>query len=510
MEDIFNQSYTDADLLAEEFLIAGHVRDPSETLWRDDGEIHPALQRHLLRESFEQGDFTLRFWRGDFYKWEDGSYFRVCDTEMKCMVTAFLHSHNEDARTYRDYAERFVSITTAKIQNILVCLTGTQGVHIPERCSLNSWLGEPPDGATQTLSFNNGLLIMDGKSGKRKLLDQTPRYFSLMKLPYDYDPQADCPGWRRFLTQVMEGDGERIELLSQWAGYLLTPNSVRQKFLLIEGDGRNGKTVFSSILERMVGLDNVSHVPLCQFSNQFALSATLGKVLNSSSESSGVLDKFAETTLKSYTSGDRMMFQRKYKDSVHEFPTAKIMISTNQLPQFTDKSSGIWRRLLYVPFEKTIAEHLQNPNLIEELSTELSGIFNWALEGLRSLTQAGRFTVPRKCKDAVDEYRRDVNPARAFLLDNYAAGFDYGGLPAQEVYNCYVNYCRDNGFRPMNSSNFGKEVKRTMPSVTKVRRRIGARQVQMYCGMAVKEESEVAHNYGNVQSEFQQNMYRPQ
>jgi hypothetical protein len=52
----------------------------------------------------------------------------------------------------------------------------------------------------------------------------------------------------------------------------------------------------------------------------------------------------------------------------------------------------------------------------------------------------------------------------------------------------------------MNSNNFGKEIKRTMPSVRKDRKRIGGRQVLIYSGMAAKEESEVAHNYANIQS----------
>ena len=160
-----------------------------------------------------------------------------------------------------------------------------------------------------------------------------------------------------------------------------------------------------------------------------------------------------------------------------------------------------------MPFERSFPEHLQNPHLADELSTELSGIFNWAFEGLKSLMQAGRFITPKKCSKAIEQYRRDVNPARAFLLDNYAAGFNDGGLPAQEVYACYVRYCQANGFRPMNSSNFGKEVKRTLPSVWRERIRYGGRVVSMYSGMAVKEDSEVAHKYGNIQSELNQNLF---
>jgi phage/plasmid-associated DNA primase len=100
--------------------------------------------------------------------------------------------------------------------------------------------------------------------------------------------------------------------------------------------------------------------------------------------------------------------------------------------------------------------------------------------------------MPQKCKDAIDEYRRDVNPARAFLLANYVAGLDYAGLPTQEVHNSYVLWCGRNGYRPMNAANFGKEVKRTLPGIRNERKRDRGRRVTVYQGMAVKEDSEVA------------------
>ncbi|MBN2315441.1 MAG: hypothetical protein JXM79_16040 [Sedimentisphaerales bacterium] len=221
----------------------------------------------------------------------------------------------------------------------------------------------------------------------------------------------------------------------------------------------------------------------------------------STSESCHGLDEMAETMLKSYTAGDRIKFQRKFREPVDAVPTAKIMISTNQLPQFADKSYGIWRRLLFVPFEKTIDESRQNPNLIEALGAELPGVFNWALAGLKSLEKAGRFTMPQRCRDAVADYRRDVNPARAFLLDNYVASLDYDGLPTQEVYESYVRWCGRNGYRPMNAANFGKEVKRTLNGVKQERIRDRGRRIRMYQGMAVKEGSEVATEpYETVQA----------
>ncbi|MHC4748534.1 MAG: phage/plasmid primase, P4 family [Planctomycetota bacterium] len=333
MSGKMDKFYPDADRLAEEFLMVGFIRDSADSECHDTEDMHPELLRHLRAESFERGDFTLRYWRGDFYKWQAGRYSRVSDNEMNTRITTFLQHRNRQARTFSEFAEQYVSITYPRIKNIQLCIAATEGVHIPEDRPVNTWADGREQKGIRTIAFNNGLLMTDETDYGPTFINHRPGYFTLNKLPYDYNPQTDCPAWRDFLADVMEGDTERIRLLSQWAGYLLSPTSKQQRFLLIAGEGQNGKTVFTTLLEKMVGVENVSHIPLSQFSNRFALTSTLGKVLNSTSESSHGLDELAETMLKSFTSGDRMTFDRKFREPVHEVPTAKIMISTNQLPQ---------------------------------------------------------------------------------------------------------------------------------------------------------------------------------
>ena len=151
------------------------------------------------------------------------------------------------------------------------------GVHIPETLELNSWVDGLDRGPV--MAFYNGLLYMEpvGEHGLPNLGRHTSGYFSLTKLPYDYDPNAECPKWCDFLYDVMDGDAERVALLKEWADYLLSSSTAQKKFLLIAGDGQNGKTVFTTILEKMVGEDNICYVQLLQFCNQFALAPTLSK-----------------------------------------------------------------------------------------------------------------------------------------------------------------------------------------------------------------------------------------
>ena len=61
-----------------------------------------------------------------------------------------------------------------------------------------------------------------------------------------------------------------------------------------------------------------------------------------------------------------------------------------------------------------------------------------------------------------------------------------------EVYQAYVRWCENNGYRSMNHSNFGKEVKRTFTSIQKGQRRERNRRILVYQGLSVKEGSEVA------------------
>jgi hypothetical protein len=47
-------------------------------------------------------------------------------------------------------------------------------------------------------------------------------------------------------------------------------------------------------------------------------------------------------------------------------------------------------------------------------------------------------------------------------------------------------------YHPLNASNFGKEIKRAFPKVKRQQRRVGRSFERVYCGLVVREGSEVA------------------
>jgi len=444
-----------------------------------DYNFDPEPDEVPSKQSLSKGRYTLASWRNDFYQWIAGRWERVTDAEIDLRIAKHLQVHNEGMSVLMGETPK-VTISRNLIANIRMNLAAR--VLRPEIRSLNVWDNVTQD-ASITLSMTNGLLVIR-RDGRAELISHSPDYFTVVRLPYDYDPAAECALWHGFLRDVMLKRADYILLLQQWLGYLLRPDLRLQKFLLLVGEGANGKTVFSEVVQALLGIENCSQVPISRFGNPFTLINTLGKMLNVTTEGVGLIEEVAETTLKAFTDGSRMTFERKFKDPVSDTPTAKVMICTNDLPRFGDKSQAIWRRILLVPFDKTVAEEQQIDTLANDLKKELPGLLNWAIEGLINLNAAGRFTVPENSKSMLEQYRQDSNPARAFLLENYAPANNEEYIGCKALYDEYKRWCDQGNYRPLGDRMFGKEVRRAFPNIKRRRPGSGNTRDWMYEGLA--------------------------
>jgi len=436
------------------------------------------------KESKGESIRTLRSWKDDYYAYEDDFYHRLDDSKIKGQIAEFLHLLK-------------LPCTVTAVSAIIMCLQ--HQTRVRDDVTLNSWL-DGVDGA-RVFSVANGNISFsddDEKTGKPRLLPHTPWYFTLSKVDYDYDPAATCPLWESFLHDALYPNTEYILLLQQWLGYLFRPDLNEQKFLLCYGEGANGKSVFFNVTESLVGKRNCSHLGLYGFNpqfSQFALYSTLGKTVNMSHESSHIITEESEAILKSYVSGDDMQFERKHRDPITAKPTAKIMIATNDLPRFHDKSNAIWRRILPLPFLKEVKVEHQIKDLADKLKKELPGILNWALEGMSELNKIGGFIEPEASKRIREEYRKDSDPARTFLLECCEWTENGYSTPFDELYSIYFQWCKNNGCQPMNNRFFGRSVHRVYPKAKRKRNGGRGNQAYVYDGLVVHENDNLM-DYG--------------
>jgi putative DNA primase/helicase len=140
---------------------------------------------------------------------------------------------------------------------------------------------------------------------------------------------------------------------------------------------------------------------------------------------------------------------------------AKLIFNCNELPKDTEHTNAYFRRFLIVGFDETIPEEKQDKELhVKIIENELSGVFNWVLEGLNRLLDQKKFT---KC-DAIDnarlEYEKMTDSVMLFIEEEeYKKSFEYYIL-IKNLYPDYKKFCLDNGFRPLNVSNFIKRLQK--------------------------------------------------
>ena len=443
---------------------------------------HAPTDPHQLAARFRKllfndphGHPALRFWRDEFWRYRDGRYRQISDAELKAKITSFIKDEFRRTKAANRGGE-ILQVNTGLVANVKLALMGD--LLVESHLDQPIWLGSGGDSGPY-FSFTNGRVGIEGlvNGDRRDIMPHCSYWFSQTAFPYDYDTAAMCPRWVAFLKEVLEDDDERIALIQQWFGYCLTPDTSQQRFVVIVGEGANGKSVMLDVLAALLGPDNVSHVRVELFAQRFQLTMTLGKLANISYDT-GEIDESAEATIKEFTGGDRMYFDRKGVPGVTASPTARLILATNHDPRFADRSIGIWRRMIVIPFRVTIEQDRQDPDLASKLKAELPGIFNWAVEGLRELRRRHQFVVPSICHEAWEEFKRESNPAREFLMDSYISGS--GSCGCTDIYDEYRAWSKERGFTSLDAMNFGKELSKVFPNVERKRDSAGERRYRYH------------------------------
>jgi P4 family phage/plasmid primase-like protien len=299
---------------------------------------------------------------------------------------------------------------------------------------------------------------------------------------------------------ALEDDQQRIDLLQEWMGYLIYPGNPFQKFLAFEGDGGNGKSAFLAVITALLGFQNCSYVPMEMFGDRFAKTATIGKLVNISSDV-GHLERTEEGLLKSFVGGDTIFFDRKNREPLSMVPTAKLLMAWNQRPQISDRSNGVWRRLVLIPWLYTIPEEKIVRGMDQwdywAQSGEMPGIFLWALQGLLRLMQNGRFTQSDKSREASEAYQIEQNSARAFLTECVEMGRDTEILGTRELYTNYRTWAEMEGRRPLSNIHFLKEIQRVFPKARRFKSTMNADRSWKWAGLRLMiEDVASSENYG--------------
>jgi P4 family phage/plasmid primase-like protien len=309
------------------------------------------------------------------------------------------------------------------------------------------------------LGVSNG--VLDLRRGK--LLPVTPDLYVSKRCNVAYDPEADCPLFKRYLSQVVPDNSCR-EFLVRWCGYLLTGDVSEQKFVFLYGSGRNGKSVLIELISRLLG-DYSRKIQTEMLMKQFRSSqgpspdivGLHGKRLvycNETTEGRHLDD----ARVKELTGGDTLSGRVPYAKTDVEFPpNHKLVVVGNHQPVISDNSLGMWRRMIVLHFSETIPEDDVDKHLLEKLTAESPGILNMFLGGLRDWKTNG-LMIPDVLQKATDAYRRDQDILADWIDEHCEIGVDHTQKKA-DLYAAYKSWCRTNGYKnPLTQKRYSRQL----------------------------------------------------
>lgn len=292
------------------------------------------------------------------------------------------------------------------------------------------------------LTFQNGLYDLN----QRILLAHNPDIFTTNLLPYEYEPAAQCPRFRQYLEEVFMNNHETINLIQEAVGYAFHKTIPKPAIFFLIGQGSNGKSVFINTLTSLVGENNACSVSLNSLTKEYYILDLLGKMINISSETPH-RKQINMDIVKAAVAGDWITGRVPYKPPTKFKSYAKHYLAMNEFPVIDDSSHGMWRRLYFIDFPRTFSEQEMDVNLTEKLQQELSGIFNWALEGYRRLRKNKFvFTQGPNMKKLKQSYKTQSNSVLAFAENHLRKTDPNDRVKYGEAYSLYLSFCGVEGY----------------------------------------------------------------
>lgn len=401
---------------------------------------------------------TDRHNMGIFLLYRDGVYTNECDEVIQDYMTSVLGEDFNRSLMYdvREYIRGRTMVEMVEPPLELVCVA-------------------------------NG--IVDITTGK--MIPHSPEYYFRSKLPASFDADAKCPKFEKFLSEIL--DGNDALTIQEMFGYCLYRSYPLSAIFMHVGSGSNGKSTLLSVLRKWLGEKNVATYTMQSIiEDRFAVANLRGKLANIFPDLSDA-HIFHTAMLKAITGNDAITARQMHMQKAESFINhAKLIYSTNRPPVIDDPSNAMWRRIIEVDYRHTFVENASwQDTLIREMTTpeEMSGILNWAIEGLRRLVQQRQFSNAAELEERRRAYMKKAKSTFAFIQDAIEPGSPEDYIEKAAIYTTYMAYCRQYGYFLFSQEALYKELKMEYGmQIREEQPRMNGKQVRVIKGLKWNEE----------------------
>lgn len=294
---------------------------------------------------------------------------------------------------------------------------------------------------------NNGIFNYRTK----ELLNFSPEYIFLSKSCVNYNENAqnivihnpddgttwDVESWMASLSD----DPAIVALLWQVLGAVIRPFVRWGKCVMFYAtSGNNGKGSICELLRSLCGEGRYASIPVENFGENFLLEKLpeVMAIIVDENDVGTYLDRAGN--FKAVVTNDVIQINRKNKAAIPYQFFGLVVQAFNELPRIKDKSESIYRRCLFIPFDKCFtgaekkyikSDYLHRPEVLEYV---LYKVLN---------TDYYEFSEPAACRNVLADYKVYNDPVRQWW-DEVSDKFAWDLLPWEFLYEIYKQWCKSN------------------------------------------------------------------
>ena len=410
------------------------------------------------RRLFEEHGKDIRYiaawkkwivWNGKYWDTDEGGAL-VHEKGLEMIRNIYDELLKTDDPRERMEIEKYgiISESTRRRESLIKAAQWITELNVkPEELDINPWL----------LNVRNG--TVDVASGEFKTQSQKEMITKIANV--EYNPNADCPQWKKFVREIMDYKAELIEFLQTAIGWAITGDISEQIMFILFGTGANGKSTFLNTIMYLLG-DYATATPTETFMKKNGDQATNDiarlrgtRFVTTTEAEQG--RRISEPLIKKITGNDQMTARFLYGEYFNFTPTFKIFMATNHKPVIKGTDYGIWRRIRLIPFLTRIEEDKQDKHLEQKLREEASGILNWILEGAERWKRE-KLKTPAIVLNATDEYKNEMDVIGNFIKESCIQKPE-ASIRIRELFKAYQEWCEQNNEHAVSERFLGLRLK---------------------------------------------------
>lgn len=268
-------------------------------------------------------------------------------------------------------------------------------------------------------------------------------YFITNPIGHDLGEIEDTPTIDRLFTEWV-GESEKQKLY-EIVAYCMLPNYPIHRLFCLIGSGRNGKGSFLNLVEKFIGIKNVTSTDLDRIINSRFEAAKLYKKLVAVVGETDFSILQSTRTIKRLTGGDLISGEFKNKNPFDFYNYAKIIIATNSLPITEDKTAGFYSRWIIIDFPNRFSDGKDVVKTIPE--AEFRNLAKKCTRILKEILARGSFMNEGSIEEREKKYENKSNPLMLFIEKTCSREDINSDIPLFEFYDKYVIFLEENKYR---------------------------------------------------------------